>query len=237
METFRRSTPSSVGQEGKDRNQKILYILPRRLLFFDIFQIPATWLTARLRSSRSLAITPSKPRCRGNSLSDPTCRISATPGTNQPGRRALATIQWTFPVKRTDSGTYRDLIVLVSGLVWGHCCLVTTLSQMGAQPKLYFKGILFNVGDKTGKCCLFIHGPTVWKVADRQGIEPATFCSESAAITTAPRDPAPKTQVHWHVSVLPSNPAGYGSAADVGVIYPFSGRSSFQKRWSNARAW
>ena len=33
----------------------------------------------------------------------------------------------------------------------------------------------------------FLHGPTVWK-SPIVGIEPATFCSESAALTTAPRD-------------------------------------------------
>ena len=44
----------------------------------------------------------------------------------------------------------------------------------------------------------FLHGPTVWK-SPIVGIEPATFRSESAALTTAPRDtvdrgctPAPK---------------------------------------------
>ena len=34
----------------------------------------------------------------------------------------------------------------------------------------------------------FLHGPTVWK-SPIVGIEPATFRSESAALTTAPRDP------------------------------------------------
>ena len=36
----------------------------------------------------------------------------------------------------------------------------------------------------------FLHGPTVWK-SPIVGIEPATFRSESAALTTAPRDPTP----------------------------------------------
>ena len=55
------------------------------------------------------------------------------------------------------------------------------------------KGILFNVGGQQAKTA-FLHGPTVWK-SPIVGIEPVTFCSESAALTTAPRDP---TQVlYW----------------------------------------
>ena len=34
----------------------------------------------------------------------------------------------------------------------------------------------------------FLQGPTMWK-SPIVGIEPATFRSESAALTTAPRDP------------------------------------------------
>ena len=37
----------------------------------------------------------------------------------------------------------------------------------------------------------FLHGPTVWR-SPIVGIEPATFRSESAALTTAPRDPTRK---------------------------------------------
>ena len=44
----------------------------------------------------------------------------------------------------------------------------------------------------------FLHGPTVWRSAI-VGIEPATFRSESAALTTAPRDPT-----RW-----PSNCTGF----------------------------
>ena len=41
---------------------------------------------------------------------------------------------------------------------------------------------------KQAKTAFFIHGPTVWK-SPNVGIVPATFRSESAALTTAPRDP------------------------------------------------
>ena len=51
------------------------------------------------------------------------------------------------------------------------------------------KGILFYVGGQTGKDCLLTWADGV-KVADRRDTtEPASFRSESAALTTAPRDP------------------------------------------------
>ena len=48
----------------------------------------------------------------------------------------------------------------------------------------------------------FLHGPTVWK-SPIVGIEPATFRSESAALTTAPRDP---TQANLSLPLLLQHP-------------------------------
>ena len=61
-------------------------------------------------------------------------------------------------------------------------------NQLGHSPSKS-KGILFNVGGQTGKDCL-LTWPTVWNAADRRGNKPATFRSESAALTTAPQNSA-----------------------------------------------
>ena len=62
----------------------------------------------------------------------------------------------------------------------------------------------------------FLHGPTVWK-SPIVGIEPATFRSESAALTTAPRDPTPDSPVSH------------------GVVWISYSRLFFFVRWLNSR--
>ena len=63
----------------------------------------------------------------------------------------------------------------------------TLLLLLLASKKVKGKGTYLTSVAKQAKTA-FLHGPTVWK-SPIVGIEPATFRSESAALTTAPRDP------------------------------------------------
>ena len=75
----------------------------------------------------------------------------------------------------------------------------------------------------------FLHGPTVLK-SPIVGIEPATFRSESAALTTAPRDPthkifiAKRGNVKWGTKIDFVNNSSFGVGNEKWLM--FEGRYS-----------
>ena len=63
----------------------------------------------------------------------------------------------------------------------------------------------------------FLHGPTVW-TSLIVGIEPATFRSESTALTTAPQDPTHKLCLHGNSKWLAMNMKVDGEETDKRLV-------------------
>ena len=111
----------------------------------------------------------------------PRLRKKASFGSLQPESRATGTL----PTVRWQQSWMWWFRCQVSVAQWSVERRSTNLKAMGSIP-VWGQQVSYLTSVANQAKTVFLYGSTVWK-SPIVGIEPATFCSKSAALTTAPR--------------------------------------------------